>query len=154
MGMLRLPSLDSASIMKYIQLLGILIEDISDKDIRTYQAPTDRLIFTSSPTDLCAVLFDVDTLKYILKTPTCALAVSGSNTVIAFTLGDLAQIHKGFVVIIQPNVFVDGCDWPIMNVEKATDSSNPGSMNGQFNSRAQTVVLFSKFSVKLDSSGN
>ena len=127
--MLGLASLNSASIMEYIQGLRILFGDISDKDITTYQSPTDGLIFTSSPTDFCAVLFDADTLKYIFKTPTCTLAVSGSNTVITVTLGDLAQIHKGFVVKIQPNVFVDGCDWPIMNVQKVTDENNPGSIN-------------------------
>ena len=35
--MLGLASLDSASIMEYIQGLGILFGDISDKDITTYQ---------------------------------------------------------------------------------------------------------------------
>ena len=66
--MLGLASLDSASIMEYIQGLEILFGDISDKDITTYQSPTDGLILYSSPTDLCAVLFDADTLKYIFKT--------------------------------------------------------------------------------------
>ena len=154
MNMLGLASLDDASIKKYIQGLGILFGDISDKDIMTYQSPTDGLIFTSSPTDLCAVLFDADTLKYIFKTPTCTLAVSGSNTVITVTLGDLAQIHAGFVVKIQPNVFVDGCDWPIMNVQKVTDASNPGSLNVKFKSQAQSAVSCSSLSVKLDSSGS
>lgn len=149
-----LNNLDNDSIQKYIQELGVLFGDISDNDITTYKSPTDGLIFTSSPTDLCATLFDADTLKYIFKTPTCTMAVSGSSTVITVTMGDLAQIHKGFVVKIQPNVFVDGCDWPIMNVQKVTDGSAPASMNLKFNSQAQTAPSCSNLSVKIDTTGS
>ena len=151
---LGLSSIDNSSIQKYIQGLGVLFGDISDQDITTYQSPTDGLIFTSSPTDLCGTLFDSDTLKYIFKTPTCTMTVSGSSTVITVTLGDLAQIHKGFVVKIQPNVFIDGCDWSIMNVQKVTDASNPGTMNLKFNSQTQTAISCSNLSVKLDTSGS
>ena len=47
---------------------------------------------------------DRDTLKYIFKTLTWTLAVSESNAVITVTLGDLVQIHIGFIVNTEPNV--------------------------------------------------
>ena len=45
-------ALDNANIQKYIQGLGILFGDIADKDILSYQSPTNGLVFTSSPSDL------------------------------------------------------------------------------------------------------
>ena len=141
-------AIDNANIQKYIQGLGILFGDIADKDILSYQSPTNGLVFTSSPSDLWGTLFDANTLKYIFKSPTCSMAVSGSSTVITVTLGDMAQIHKGFVTKVQPNVFIDGCDWPIINVVKVTDGSNPANMNVMFTPQVQSVISCADFSIK------
>ena len=77
------------------------------------------------------------------------MTVSGSSTVITVTLGDMAQIHKGFVTKVQPNVFIDGCDWPIINVIKLTDGSNPANMNVMFTPQVQSVISCADFSIKL-----
>jgi len=153
MSKLGMSSKTEGDAKKYIQSLGVLFGDLSDADINQYRSPLEGLVFTSKPENLCSLLFDADTLKYIFKNPTCTLTFDATKTYIKVTMGENAQIHKGFVAKIQPNVFVSGCDWPIMNALKITDGANPTSLNVKFDSNEQSAVVCQDVSFKLEPTG-
>ena len=139
---------------KYVKELGASFGDISDKDLQTTESPLAGLKFTSEPTDLCAILFDSDTLEKTFKKPTCTMTQANSKTIITVKIGEYAPIHPGFMLKVQPNVFVEGCDWPVLNVIKLTDGANPASLKIRLDDVADTAITCQNLSININTEGN
>ena len=140
---------------KHIAQIGKPFGDISDNDIQNYKSPLEGLKFVDVPTDLCGILFDKDTLEKVLDKPTCTLTYTATETVIEVKVGEKAKVQSGFVVKVQPNVFVNGCDWPILDVVKVTDATNPpATLKVKFTETKDSVVTCDELSLKVNSEGN
>lgn len=139
---------------RYIKSLGTTFGNIKDEDLMNYESPTQGLKFTSAPTDLCGALFDEDTLKNFFKNPKCTLTMTDTKTMIKVEMGENAKIHSDFILKVQPNIFVDGCDWPVLNVIKLTNGANPMSLKVDFENIKDTIVVCQNVTMNIDSEGN
>ena len=139
---------------KYIAEKGYIFGNIPDWAITDYTSPTYGLEFTSSPDDLCYLLFDWMTLHGYLGDPTCHLEVMGNETVITIETGVGAYIHKDFYLKVQPNVFIEGCDWPILDILRVNDGAQPMSLELNFDGRSQEAPVCRRFDFSIESEGN
>lgn len=141
----------STDFYKYIAQMGKLFGDVAYT--QRYLSPLEGIALLSTPTDLCKQLFNQTTLDDTLNNPTCTMEITSPNTVITVKVGDNAKIKKATVLKVLPNVFVSGCDWPIMNTLKITDAAEPTSLDIMFPDNAITAVSCEDFSLKLIKEG-
>ena len=140
---------------KHIGQLGKPFGDISDNDILNYRSPLEGLKFVDAPADLCSILFDKNTLETVLDKPTCTITFTATETVFEIKVGEKAKVQAGFVVKVQPNVFVNGCDWPILDVVKVTDATSPpATLKVKFSETKDTVVTCDELSLKVNTEGS
>jgi hypothetical protein len=147
-------SIDEKGFYKYIKSLGKAFGNISDEELESTDSPTVGLKFTTMPDDICTLLFDQKTLEDIFMKPTCTIMTTATSTKIMVKLGEYAEIHPRFVLKVQPNVFVNGCDWPVLNVIKLTDGANPESLRVRFKEDRNEAMSCQDFSLDFMTEGN
>jgi len=139
---------------KYINSLEIKFGDFNSNDLQWNRSPTDGLLFTTLPVDLCSLLFSEETISDIFKNPTCTVSMTETETKIMVQMGENAMIHPDFVLKVQPNVFTDGCDWPIVNVIKLDNGADPQSLKVRYEENKSEAVVCTDYFLKLNSEGN
>ena len=135
---------------KYVQQLEKVFGVISIDDTLNYRSPLEGLKFTSNPTDVCSLLFDTNTYKNILDSPTCTLTTSPIKTTITVKPGIKSQIYPGYAIKFAPNVFVTECDWPVLTTHKITDhTSAPTSLDVRFDDIRPEILTCQDYNLKL-----
>lgn len=128
----------STDFYKYIAQLGKLFGDVSY--VQKYINPLDGIVLVSQPTNLCQLLFNQTTLTDVLHNPTCTVESSLTQTEITVKVGENAKVRKGTVLKVLPNVFANGCDWPVMNTLKITNAADLNTLDVKFAESALTAV--------------
>ena len=111
----------------YIQSLGTNFGNITDEELSMEETPMGGLEFTTDPLDLCMVLFG-EYMYYKLDSPTCTVMRTTTQTMITVTVGEKAMIESHFHAKFQPNVFVSGCDWPLLDYVQVEDGAAPETL--------------------------
>ena len=68
-------------------------------------------------------------------------------------MGDLAKIDTDMKIQFNPNVFVGGCDWPLLEEVQLTNGAAPNTLELEFNIKDK-VPICEDFSILIKSSGN
>lgn len=149
----RLGIENPGQILRYIQRLGTNFGNIGDDELEMDNSPRDGLEFTTQPLSLCALLFDQYTLNR-LDTPTCTLMRSATQTMIKVVVGGSAMIEPDYHVKFFPNVFVRGCDWPVLNMVPITNGPVPDSLQISFFPRMDQAPFCTDYMLTILAEGN
>jgi len=140
-------------IFKFIKSIGTNFGNIQDDELRATQSPLEGLKFTTMTQDLCSLLFSDQMLLDTLDIPTCTVMTTATQTIISVTVGELARIEPDMVINFKPNVFVGGCDWPLLDKVTLTNGAAPDTLELEFNIKDQ-VPICEDFSLLIKSHGN
>jgi hypothetical protein len=138
-------------ILKHIKSLGSIFGNIPDSMMNEDRSPKEGLMFTKMPQNICALLFNDETRLEILRDPKCEVWFTDSNTIIKVMLPKGALVHKDFVLKVQPNVFVKGCDWPIVNVVMVADGAEKDDMEVKIKKEKMNASSCKAFEMGLES---
>lgn len=105
--------------------------NITDDMLNEFPDPLAGLEFTENPDNLCDQLFDNSTL-WMLGGPTCTFVRENGKTIITVTPGKRSYVHSEMELYFKPNVFTEGCDFPVLTHLVVEDAPIPDSLEVAF----------------------
>ena len=126
--------------------------NVTDEMLNEMPDPLEGLEFTEKPDDLCAQLFDNNTL-WMLGGPTCNVTIESGKTVISIGPGKRSYIHSEMELYFKPNVFAEGCDFPVLTHLVVEDAAIPDSLEIAFD-HEDDIPICEDFALVVESQGN
>mmetsp|Transcript_32220 Transcript_32220/g.31638 ORF Transcript_32220/g.31638 Transcript_32220/m.31638 type:complete len:372 (+) Transcript_32220:1085-2200(+) len=126
--------------------------NITDDMLNEFPDTLAGLEFTENPDNLCDQLFDNSTL-WMLGDPTCTFARENGKTIITVTPGKWSYVHSEMELYFKPNVFTEGCEFPVLTHLVVEDAAIPDSLEVAFN-REDDIPICEELSLMIESKGN